>query len=250
MTSGQLNARHWIGGEWVDSKERLDSINPATGETIGTYANGGEAEATKAIAIAKQAFLDTDWRENRRLRAKAINEMADRFEARMDDLGRDPCARKRQGRRRSPVRGCNGRSQTAFLRGAGADGIRPRNSDRARPLFDGVPRADGRCRHHCALELADRSLHTLACTGARRRMYRRRQAAGMDGADQCPDVRSLCRGQEPAQGRAQRLLRIARQWRARDRRFTGRSRYQLHGQFAHRSGDVCVGRQESEAVRT
>src|SRR5258708_18420395 len=86
MTSGQLNARHWIGGEWVDSKERLDSINPATGETIGTYANGGEAEATKAIAIAKQAFLDTDWRENRRLRAKAINEMADRFEARMDDL--------------------------------------------------------------------------------------------------------------------------------------------------------------------
>jgi betaine-aldehyde dehydrogenase len=86
MTSGQLNARHWIGGEWVDSKERVDSINPAIGETIGTYANGGEAEATRAIAIAKQAFLDTNWRENRRLRAKAINEMADRFEARRDDL--------------------------------------------------------------------------------------------------------------------------------------------------------------------
>jgi betaine-aldehyde dehydrogenase len=86
MTSGQLNARHWIGGEWVDSKDRLDSINPATGEAIGAYANGGEAEATKAIAIAKQAFLDTEWHENRRLRAKAINEMADRFEARMPDL--------------------------------------------------------------------------------------------------------------------------------------------------------------------
>ena len=98
MAPGQLNARHWIGGEWIDSKDRLDSINPATGETIGIYANGGEAEATKAIAIAKQAFLDTDWRDDRRLRAKAINEMADRFEARMPDFGRNPRARKRQDR--------------------------------------------------------------------------------------------------------------------------------------------------------
>jgi betaine-aldehyde dehydrogenase len=86
MASGQLNARHWIGGEWVDSEGRLDSVNPATGETIGTYASGGEAEATKAIAVAKQAFLNSNWRENRRLRAKAIIEMADCFEARMDDL--------------------------------------------------------------------------------------------------------------------------------------------------------------------
>ena len=76
MTTGRLNARHWIGGEWVDSKDRLDSINPATGETIGTYADGGETEATHAIAVAKKAFLGTDWRENRRLRARAINEMA------------------------------------------------------------------------------------------------------------------------------------------------------------------------------
>jgi hypothetical protein len=52
--------RKEAGGEWIDSKDRLDSINSATGETIGTYASGGEAEATKAIAIAKQAFLDTD----------------------------------------------------------------------------------------------------------------------------------------------------------------------------------------------
>jgi len=24
--TGQLTARHWIGGEWVNSKDRLDSI--------------------------------------------------------------------------------------------------------------------------------------------------------------------------------------------------------------------------------
>jgi betaine-aldehyde dehydrogenase len=81
-----LNARHWIGGEWVDSQRRLDSINPATGEKIGSFADGGALEASRAIAIARQAFVDTDWKDNRRLRAKVINEMADRFEARTDDL--------------------------------------------------------------------------------------------------------------------------------------------------------------------
>ena len=86
MGLAKLNALNWIGGEWVDSKNRLDSINPATGETIGTYANGGEAEAMKAIGIAKQVFLDSDWRENRRFRAKVLNQMADRFEAGTDDL--------------------------------------------------------------------------------------------------------------------------------------------------------------------
>lgn len=86
MTSAPLSAHHWIGGDWIDTQTRLDSINPATGETIGTYADAGEAEATLAIAVARQAFLGTEWRENRRLRARAINEMADRFEARMEDL--------------------------------------------------------------------------------------------------------------------------------------------------------------------
>jgi betaine-aldehyde dehydrogenase len=86
MATKQLVARHWIGGDWVDSKTVLDSIDPATGETIGTYANGGAAEAHLAIGIARKVFSESDWAENRRLRAKAINEMADRFEARMDDL--------------------------------------------------------------------------------------------------------------------------------------------------------------------
>jgi betaine-aldehyde dehydrogenase len=86
MTSKRLVARHWIGGDWVDSKSVLDSIDPATGETIGTYANGGAEEAHLAISIAKKAFAESDWAENRRLRAKAINEMADRFDARMEDL--------------------------------------------------------------------------------------------------------------------------------------------------------------------
>ena len=81
-----LEARNWIGGEWIDAENRLDSINPATGEVIGTYADAGAEEARTAIVSAKVAFETTDWRWDRRLRAKAMNEMADLFEARTEDL--------------------------------------------------------------------------------------------------------------------------------------------------------------------
>jgi betaine-aldehyde dehydrogenase len=84
--ASQFLARHWIDGDWVDGQERAQSIDPATGETIGTYTEAGEAEATRAIAAALRTFRETEWRENRRLRARAINEMADRFEARTNDL--------------------------------------------------------------------------------------------------------------------------------------------------------------------
>ena len=81
-----LSAKNWVDGEWLDSPNRLESVNPATGEVIGTYADGGAEEAEKAIAAARRAFLETTWRDDRRLRARAINEMADRFEARIDEL--------------------------------------------------------------------------------------------------------------------------------------------------------------------
>ena len=81
-----LHARHWIDGEWIDSAATSDSINPATGGKIGTYTEATEAEAARAIAAAKKAFLETGWRGDRRLRARSLNEMADRFEARTEDL--------------------------------------------------------------------------------------------------------------------------------------------------------------------
>ena len=79
-------AQHWIDGEWVDGGERAQSINPANGEPIGSYTEAGEAQAQCAIAAALRAFRETPWRGDRRLRARALNEMADRFEARTDDL--------------------------------------------------------------------------------------------------------------------------------------------------------------------
>ena len=84
--STTAHARHWIGGEWVDSTRARDSFDPATGIKIGTYSEAGEAEADLAVAAALAVFRESPWRGDRRLRAKSLNEMADVFEAATDEL--------------------------------------------------------------------------------------------------------------------------------------------------------------------
>ena len=79
-------AKHWIDGGWADSGEHRESVNPATGEVIGSYAMAGPKEAQAAIDAARRAFADPVWRTDRRLRARVLNRMADRFEERADDL--------------------------------------------------------------------------------------------------------------------------------------------------------------------
>jgi hypothetical protein len=43
------------------------------GETIGTYTEATEKEASQAIAVVLKVFRETDWRENRRLRASGFS---------------------------------------------------------------------------------------------------------------------------------------------------------------------------------
>lgn len=78
-------AKHWIGGNWLTSREEGCSVNPATGEIIGRFANGGETEADLGIKAAKLAFKG-HWRKDRQLRSQALNEAADRFEKHQDEL--------------------------------------------------------------------------------------------------------------------------------------------------------------------
>ena len=73
-------ALHWIGGQWLDSGEHRESINPATGEVIGSYVNGGRKEAELAVNAALGVFRETDWKHNRSLRVRVLNAMAARFE--------------------------------------------------------------------------------------------------------------------------------------------------------------------------
>jgi betaine-aldehyde dehydrogenase len=81
-------ARHWIDGAWTDSDIVSESINPATGEVLGRWADGGEAEARTAITTARRAFDTTEWSRDRNLRHRALSEMADRFDAHAEELGR------------------------------------------------------------------------------------------------------------------------------------------------------------------
>jgi betaine-aldehyde dehydrogenase len=83
MANAALN---WIDGNWVDSGKHNDSFDPATGDIIGRYADGGEREARAAIAAAKRAFEETSWKEDRLLRQQALHEMADVFAARSEEL--------------------------------------------------------------------------------------------------------------------------------------------------------------------
>ena len=84
--ANQKHATHWINGAWIDTGVKKESINPATGEVIGTYVQGGKAEADQAIAAALDTFKNSDWRHNRELRFKVLNELANVFEARQNEL--------------------------------------------------------------------------------------------------------------------------------------------------------------------
>ena len=79
-------AMNWIDGQWIGSGKDLDSFDPATGRRIGRYASATREEVLSAIAAAVRAFESTDWKNNRKLRAKVLNQIADRFEARREDL--------------------------------------------------------------------------------------------------------------------------------------------------------------------
>ena len=80
-------AQHWIDGDWVESANVAESTNPATGETLGRWYDGGEAEARQAVAAARRAFESSPWSRDRTLRHRALTEMAERFDARAEELG-------------------------------------------------------------------------------------------------------------------------------------------------------------------
>ena len=77
---------NWIDGLWLDSGVYKDSIDPATYEGIGQYAEGGLHEAQQGIEAAKRSFAETSWKEDRNLRAQVLLELADAFERNADEL--------------------------------------------------------------------------------------------------------------------------------------------------------------------
>lgn len=60
QTLTKPHASNWIDGEWHDTGHRYESINPATSEIIGTYADGGSAAADLAIRAERSTFDETN----------------------------------------------------------------------------------------------------------------------------------------------------------------------------------------------
>ncbi|NMM39946.1 aldehyde dehydrogenase family protein [Pseudoalteromonas arctica] len=79
-------ALNWIDGLWLDSGNYKDSIDPATYQLIGKYAEGGLHEAQLGIKAAKRSFIETPWKEDRNLRAQVLLELADAFERNSKEL--------------------------------------------------------------------------------------------------------------------------------------------------------------------
>ncbi len=76
----------------MNSEKHSMSFNPATGESIGMYADGGREEAEKAVAAAVRVFNDTSWKNDYGLRSKVLLAIADQIEARHEDLIQILCA--------------------------------------------------------------------------------------------------------------------------------------------------------------
>lgn len=80
------HACHWIDGRWLDSNRHGQSIDPATGNPIGSYADADRAEAQQAIDAAVRAFRDSPWKRERKLRARVLEQLAQKFEQAQADL--------------------------------------------------------------------------------------------------------------------------------------------------------------------
>ena len=79
-------ARHWIDGEWVATGSEAESIDPATGDVIGTYLDGGLEEAEAAIRAAEKALGDQTWTGDPNRRAAALSHLADAYATRLDEV--------------------------------------------------------------------------------------------------------------------------------------------------------------------
>ncbi|MEU3985315.1 aldehyde dehydrogenase family protein [Streptomyces sp. NPDC026672] len=78
-----------IDGEWSDalSGETIESIDPSTGELLGSVARAGAADVDRAVAAARRAFAEGPWsRFTPADRSRVINRLADLIEEHADEL--------------------------------------------------------------------------------------------------------------------------------------------------------------------
>ncbi|MFB6360980.1 MAG: aldehyde dehydrogenase family protein [Halobacteriales archaeon] len=80
--------KHYIGGQWVDGAgtDTFDSVNPATGESLGTFPRGTLDDVDLALEAAADAF--EDWRSLSYIdRAEHLWDIYHELRERTDELG-------------------------------------------------------------------------------------------------------------------------------------------------------------------
>jgi succinate-semialdehyde dehydrogenase/glutarate-semialdehyde dehydrogenase len=79
----------FIDGEWCDAADgaTMEATSPATGESLGSVANGGREDAQRAIAAAEAAFPSWGARTGFE-RAELLHRVADACERRRKELAR------------------------------------------------------------------------------------------------------------------------------------------------------------------
>lgn len=85
----RFETRHFIDGEAVDSVDggRLETVNPATGETLAAVSAGTDKDIDRAVAAAERAFRSGAWsRLEPRARMKVLQRFADLVEENGEEL--------------------------------------------------------------------------------------------------------------------------------------------------------------------
>ncbi len=77
-----------IDGELVDASDggTFETVNPATGETLGVAADATVADAERAMAAARRAFDETDWATDVDFRLRCVRQLHEALLRHRDDL--------------------------------------------------------------------------------------------------------------------------------------------------------------------
>ena len=78
-----------IGGEWVEalSGETIEVLDPATGDVLGTVAQGGAEDVARAVDAARAAFASGPWADMPAAgRAALLNRLADLIAANAHEI--------------------------------------------------------------------------------------------------------------------------------------------------------------------
>jgi gamma-glutamyl-gamma-aminobutyraldehyde dehydrogenase len=86
---GRFETRHFVDGKLVDSIDggRMETVNPATGETLAAVAAGNDKDIDRAVQAAERAFRSGAWsRMAPRTRMKVLQRFADLVEESGEEL--------------------------------------------------------------------------------------------------------------------------------------------------------------------